>query len=162
MSYTVTIEQDGSIKLPQKLLEALGLNPNEAVIIQLVENNLLAIEPQEEIAEEEGFEPEAAIFHAEEEKPLNLNDLLKEVDEEHLIEGFSEKGWLTREEFRAILRSYEEGFGMSSTEFYEKWNRGEMPDTWDTNSWAFLYRVFLEDDLVFKGEASWEELLNSE
>jgi len=33
---------------------------------------------------------------------------------------------------------------MSSAEFYQKFVKGEMPDTFDTNAWAIDYNAWLE------------------
>ncbi len=60
-------------------------------------------------------------------------------DGRELLEG--EMSW---EELDAEIASYERDYGMSSAEFYEKFVRGEMPDTFDTNAWAIDYSAWLE------------------
>jgi hypothetical protein len=42
------------------------------------------------------------------------------------------------------LRVLEEEFGMHSTEFYEKYKRGEMGDDERIMHWAIVYHSFLE------------------
>ncbi len=49
------------------------------------------------------------------------------------------EGEMTWEEVEENLRSYERDYGMSSAEFYAKFRRGEMPDTYDTSAWAIEY-----------------------
>ncbi len=46
---------------------------------------------------------------------------------------------MTREELDLQVRIYEQMYAMPSCTFYEKWLRGEMPDTYETNDWATLY-----------------------
>ncbi|GEM_PF-2569798 len=84
----------------------------------------------------------------------NLNDLMKDVSPEHLAEGYSDEGLMTREEFDLALKSYETAHGMSSAEFYKKWMHDEIPDEIEFNMWAGLYEFSLEDGLVFKESSS--------
>lgn len=46
---------------------------------------------------------------------------------------------LTAEDIEAELRKFEERYGLSSAEFYDKYNRGEMGDSEDVIEWAGLY-----------------------
>ncbi|MDO8616481.1 MAG: hypothetical protein Q7T33_12220 [Dehalococcoidia bacterium] len=43
------------------------------------------------------------------------------------------------------LKDFEEKFGMSSKEFYEKFSRGEMGDDQDVIEWAGLYEWSLRE-----------------
>ncbi len=46
---------------------------------------------------------------------------------------------LTREDIETELRNFEGRFGLTSADFYEKYNRGEMGDSVDVIEWAGLY-----------------------
>ncbi len=39
---------------------------------------------------------------------------------------------------------------MTRAEFYELWQRRQLPDTIEFNMWAGLYSFSLEDNLIFK------------
>jgi hypothetical protein len=41
-------------------------------------------------------------------------------------------------ELEAKIKRYEEQFGMSSEEFLQRWNAGDMPDTFETNAWSII------------------------
>jgi hypothetical protein len=45
---------------------------------------------------------------------------------------------ISDEEIETRIARYEKAFGMSSEEFADKWQRGEMPDTSETNAWSIL------------------------
>ncbi len=45
---------------------------------------------------------------------------------------------ISDDEIEARIAHYEKAFGMSSEEFAQKWQRGEMPDTSETNAWFIL------------------------
>ncbi|HDN80105.1 MAG TPA: hypothetical protein ENG33_06555 [Chloroflexi bacterium] len=47
-------------------------------------------------------------------------------------------------ELHRELQGYETKYGLSSEEFYEKYNRGEMGDSAEIMHWAALYQSFLE------------------
>lgn len=49
-----------------------------------------------------------------------------------------EIGLLSEAEISAIIRQYEEEFGMTSEQFLALWEAGEAPDTFETNDWAIL------------------------
>jgi hypothetical protein len=40
-------------------------------------------------------------------------------------------------QMRAEISALETKYGMSSEEFLHKWRAGEMPDTFETNYWAY-------------------------
>ncbi len=42
-----------------------------------------------------------------------------------------------------FVNEYEEKYGMTSDEFYDKWQRGEIDDTPEINEWAGYYRLKL-------------------
>lgn len=48
---------------------------------------------------------------------------------------------MSRAEIEKQVRMYEEHFGMSSTEHYERWRIGNAPDTWESMDWAILYKL---------------------
>jgi len=50
---------------------------------------------------------------------------------------------LTDDDMEKELKEFEVRFGMSSAEFYEKYNRGEMGDSAEVMEWAGLYEVKL-------------------
>lgn len=51
---------------------------------------------------------------------------------------------VTAEDLKASLRQYEERYGLSSEEFYEQFQRGEIAETLETVDWCMEYRVYLE------------------
>lgn len=51
--------------------------------------------------------------------------------------------YVTAEELKAALRPYEEKYGLSSQEFYEKFQREEIPETLETIDWYIEYRAYL-------------------
>jgi hypothetical protein len=55
------------------------------------------------------------------------------------------------------LMRFEQQHDMSSTEFYERFNRGEMGDDMDFVKWAGRYRLYL--DLKRKIELSLERVI---
>ena len=77
---------------------------------------------------------------------------------------FTKDNWPTPEEYRRLLREaqenadpmtdfieitmqlgrYEQLHGMSSAEFYEKYQRGEMGDSMNVMEWASDYHMFLK------------------
>lgn len=149
MDYILTMT-DGTLRLPRQLLDSIGLAADVQVTVR-PENGGLLIRPVE-------TEIERPIFRREEPPPLNLDDLLAETDEEHLTEGFSDSGLMTRAEFMTALSSYEEAHGMSSAEFHEKWQRGEMPDDIEFSMWAGLYECSLSDAPLL-GEVPLEDIV---
>ncbi|HEY86177.1 MAG TPA: hypothetical protein G4N96_13820 [Chloroflexi bacterium] len=96
-------------------------------------------------------------FPDEDVPPQNLHELLKETPPEYLAEGYSDVGLMTRAEFMASLNSYETAHKMSSTEFYRKWQHGEMPDDIEFTMWAGLYEMHLAGEPMFRDEFSEEE-----
>lgn len=50
---------------------------------------------------------------------------------------------VTPEELKEELVFFEQKYGLSSEEFYEKFKRGEIPDTAETVDWCFMYRFYL-------------------
>ncbi|MFQ6059119.1 MAG: hypothetical protein ACE5MB_09620 [Anaerolineae bacterium] len=55
------------------------------------------------------------------------------------------------------LMHFEQQYNMTSAEFYEKFNRGEMGDSMDFVKWAGRYRLYL--DLKKKLELSLERVI---
>ncbi len=45
---------------------------------------------------------------------------------------------MSQEEARALVKRYEQQFGMTSEEFLRQWKAGTAPDLWETNAWAML------------------------
>ena len=142
---TTAIYEDGILRL----LEPLNLPAKQRARITIE-----AI-PAEE-AEEEADPP--FWFPDENPPPQNLNDLLRETPPEYFVEGYSAAGIPTRAEFESALRSYEIAHDMSSPDFYEKWQRREMPDEIEFIMWAALYESSLED-LLFIDETPLEEIV---
>ncbi len=85
------------------------------------------------------------IFRTDEPAPLKLDALLKEIGPEYITEAYSDAGLVTRDEFMAMLQEYEEQFSMSSAEFYEKWQNGELPEKVELFFWAHRYEDFLRE-----------------
>lgn len=152
MEYVLALE-NGRLQFPTDLLAELGVGPDDRVSIHL-QNGTLIIKPTGD--EVESLEP---IFRTEEPAPLKLDDILKEVGPEYIAEAYSDAGLLTRDELMAILREYEEQLGLSSSEFYEKWQQGEMPDKVEFTFWAHVYEESLDEQIVFKGEAPLENIV---
>jgi hypothetical protein len=50
---------------------------------------------------------------------------------------------LTFEELSRRLRAYEEQYGYSTTEFYRRYQRGELGDDPEMMLWAGLYHLYL-------------------
>jgi len=50
---------------------------------------------------------------------------------------------VTADDLKAALRPYEEKYGLSSEEFYEKFQRGEIAESLETIDWYMDYRVYL-------------------
>jgi len=50
---------------------------------------------------------------------------------------------VTRQQILDDLRKFENRYGMSSAEFYEKFSRGEMGDSEDVIEWAGTYEWVL-------------------
>ena len=88
-----------------------------------------------------------------------MKELLKETPPEYLAEGYSDSGLMTRAEFMAALNSYETAHKMSSAEFYEKWQRGGIPDDIEFTIWAGLYETYLEGNPMFKDEVPLEDIV---
>jgi len=53
-----------------------------------------------------------------------------------------------RDELLAELRLYEQAYGLSSEEFYRRWQSFDFEDCFDANRWAILYRQAKELRLV--------------
>ncbi|MFQ5858217.1 MAG: hypothetical protein ACE5LU_21650 [Anaerolineae bacterium] len=51
---------------------------------------------------------------------------------------------LTDEDVRLRLEQLERWYGMSSEEFYERWQQGEADDIFDKTEWSILYEHWLE------------------
>ncbi|MFQ5857435.1 MAG: hypothetical protein ACE5LU_17655 [Anaerolineae bacterium] len=152
MAYVLSLE-NGRLQFPTDLLEELGVGPDDRVSIHS-QNGTLVIRPTDD--EIESVEP---IFRTEEPAPLKLDNLLKEIGPQYIAEAYSDAGLLTRDEFMASLHEYEEQFGLTSAEFYEKWQRGEMPDQVEFAFWAHMYEESLDKRIAFKGEASLEDIV---
>ncbi len=152
MAHVLTLK-NGRLQIPADLLEELGVGPDDRVTIDS-QNGTLIIRPADE-----QVEPMEPVFHADEPAPLNLTDLLREVGPEYITEAYSDAGLLTRDELMEILREYETHFGFSSAEFYEKWQRGELPDRVEFTFWAHLYEESLDERILFKDEAPLEEIV---
>lgn len=121
------------------LLEELGVGPDDQITVDS-ENGSLVIRPTDKETE-----PVGPIFRTEEPAPLKLDDLLKEIGPEYITEAYSDAGLVTRDEFMAMLREYEEQFGMSSAEFYEKWQNEELPEKVEFIFWAHMYGESLQE-----------------
>lgn len=93
--------------------------------------------------------------------PQNLNDLVRETPPEYFVEGYSDAGIPTRAEFEEALRSYETAHDMSSSDFYEKWQQGVMPDEIEFIMWAALYEISLDEPL-FIDEVPLEEIVGTQ
>jgi len=141
MAYVLSLE-NGRLQFPTELLEELGVGPDDRVSIRS-QTGTLAIKPTDN--EIESVEP---IFRTEEPAPLKLEDMLKEVGPEYIAEAYSDAGLLTRDEFMVVLHEYEEQFGLTSAEFYEKWRRGEMPDQVEFTFWAHMVEESIEDGIL--------------
>jgi bifunctional DNA-binding transcriptional regulator/antitoxin component of YhaV-PrlF toxin-antitoxin module len=152
MAYVLSLE-NGRLQFPTELLEELGVGPDDRVSIRS-QNGTLVIKPTDNEIESVG-----PTFRTEEPAPLKLDDMLKEVGPEYIAEAYSDAGLLTRDEFMAILHEYEEQFGLSSAEFYEKWQQGEMPDQVEFTFWAHMYEESLDGHVLFKGEAPLEDIV---
>lgn len=152
MAHVLTLK-NGRLQFPTDLLEEIGVGPDDQVSIHS-QNDTLVIRSVGE--DTELTEP---IFYTEEPAPLKLDDLLREIGTEYIAEAYSDTGLLTRDELMAILKEYEEHFGLSSSEFYEKWQRGELPDNVEFTFWAHLYEESLDKRIVFKGEAHLEDIV---
>ncbi|MFQ5592798.1 MAG: hypothetical protein ACE5HA_01480 [Anaerolineae bacterium] len=152
MAYVLSLE-NGRLQFPTDLLEELGVGPDDQVSIHS-QNGTLVIRPTDNKIE--SVEP---IFRTEEPAPLKLDDMLKEVGPDYITDAYSDAGLLTRDEFMAILHEYEEQFGLSSAEFYEKWQQGEMPDQVEFTFWAHMYEESLDEHVLFKGEVPLEDIV---
>ncbi|MBS1251021.1 MAG: hypothetical protein MAG451_00050 [Anaerolineales bacterium] len=152
MEYVLALE-NGRLQFPTDLLAELGVGPDDRVSIHS-QNGTLIIRPTGD--EVEALEP---IFRTEESAPLKLDDVLKEVGPEYIAEAYSDAGLLTRDAFMTILREFEEQFGLSSSEFYEKWQQGEMPDEVEFTFWAHMYEESLDEQIIFKDEAPLEDIV---
>lgn len=152
MAHVLSLK-NGRLQFPTDLLEELGIGPDDRVSIHS-QNDTLVIRPTD--PEIESVEP---IFRIEEPAPLKLDDMLKEVGPEYIAEAYSDAGLLTRDEFMAVLHEYEEQFGLTSAEFYEKWRRGEMPDQVEFTFWAHMVEESLDKQIAFKGEVSLEDIV---
>ncbi len=149
MGYRLAM-RGGTLHLPHQLLKDAGLEADTVVTVH-PENGGLRISAIKHVTEEPTFlrgEP----------PPLNLDDLVTETDEEHLAEGFSALGLMTREQFMTALRTFEDAHGMSSVEFYDKWQRGEMPNEVEFSIWAAMYECSLRD-VPFLGEVPLEDIV---
>jgi len=145
---TTAIYENGMLRL----LEPLDLPAKQRTRI--------TVEPiPVEEAEEETDPP--FWFPDENPPPQNLNDLVRETPPEYFVEGYSDAGIPTRAEFGEALRSYEVAHAMSSIEFYEKWQRGEMPDEIEFIMWAALYEISLDEPL-FIDEVPLEEIVGTQ
>jgi predicted DNA-binding antitoxin AbrB/MazE fold protein len=76
----------------------------------------------------------------------------QETPAEYLAIGYSDEGLITRQEFETYLRSFEESAGMSSAEFYKKWQNGDLLYTPEMSLWAASYEDYRENRLMFKDE----------
>ena len=147
---TTAIYEDGILRL----LEPLDFPPRQRARITIE-----AISVEEAEAEAEAVADPPFWFPDENPPPQNLNDLLRETPPEYFVEGYSAAGIPTRAEFEEALRTYEEAHGMSTAEFYEKWQRGAMPDDIEFTFWASLAEHSLKDDLLFIDEVPLEEIV---
>ena len=147
---TTAIYEDGILRL----LEPLDFPPRQRARITIeaipVEEEVEAEVIAEAVAEAVADPP--SWFPDENPPPQNLNDLLRETPPEYFVEGYSDAGLSTRKEFEEGLQAFEEVYDMSSAEFYEKWQREEMPYSSETELWAALYRDYREDKIMFKDE----------
>jgi predicted DNA-binding antitoxin AbrB/MazE fold protein len=130
------------------------LRPLEKLDLPERQKAQVTIEP---IPSEEETSP--FTFPDEDVPPQNLYELLKETPPEYIAEGYSDSGLMTREEFEAGLRAFEEAYGMSSAEFYDKWQREEIPYSGEMYLWAISYRDYLENRIMFKDEWPLEEIV---
>jgi len=126
------------------------LRPLEAIELPEHQKARVTIEPLPDETEVAPFT--SFTFPDEDVPPLNLNELLQETPAEYLAIGYSDEGLITRQEFETYLRSFEEAAGMSSAEFYEKWQNGDLPYTPEMSLWAASYEDYREDRLMFKDE----------
>jgi Rad3-related DNA helicase len=87
-------------------------------------------------------------------KTMNLK-ALEEIFEKNLSDEYLPKA-LTKlisyeiakttqelQELRSELKVYEERFNMSSEEFFQKFNNGELGDSADFFEWATLYKMYM-------------------
>lgn len=51
--------------------------------------------------------------------------------------------YMTDADVRNDLDEFEQKYGLSSEEFYERWKRGEADDIWDKTGWLILYESWL-------------------
>jgi len=152
MTYVLTLKQ-GHLQVPTELLEELGVGPDDQVSIRTQKDALVIGRVDEQAALEE------PVFQTEEPAPLKLGNILKEVGPGYISEAYSDAGLLTRDEFNTILHEYEEHFGLSSSEFYEKWQAGKLPDKPEFTFWAHMYEESLDKRIVFKDEAPLEDIV---
>lgn len=55
---------------------------------------------------------------------------------------------MTSYDYRTRLKEFESKYEMSSREFYEKWTRGKVTETFETFEWAHLYREALRQGFI--------------
>jgi hypothetical protein len=60
------------------------------------------------------------------------------------------------------LREYEQRYGMSSSDFYERYQRGEMGDEREIMRWAILYGAFIEHRSRVEAALTREAILHTE
>jgi len=60
------------------------------------------------------------------------------------------------------LREYERRYAMSSADFYEKYQRGEMGDEREIMHWAMLYGAFIEHKSHVEAALMREAILRKE
>ncbi len=60
------------------------------------------------------------------------------------------------------LREYEQRYGMSSPDFYERYQRGEMGDEREIMRWAMLYGAFIEHRSRVEAALMREAILHTE
>lgn len=63
-----------------------------------------------------------------------------DVFQERELEGISLIVSITKDETREMLAYLEDKYAMSSEEFLRRWERGEMPDNFETNYWSILVK----------------------
>lgn len=59
---------------------------------------------------------------------------------------------ITREELQRSLRALELQFGMSSQQFYRRYERGQLPHRREFTRWASLYALLTPEPIAAEGE----------